>query len=254
MTDPFESSKFSISWAKDHIAELKREVDLFLSDKHACSYVTEPDIDGVYNLLKFRFTQPIPRAVRGHASDAAINIRNALDQANGSVHALCNLPTLDRFFPITRKKEKFPSILKGRCGELPQEIQDVISATEPYSGGNHLLWALNCLSGTHKHSILKPIVAANTLVAASGWGKDVQILHEPEWSSDKSEAVLMRIPIELFTNPKFNVNYHAAIFIAFDEIEFITGCEVIATLDEMADMVDGIVMALKAESQRLGLC
>lgn len=253
MTEPFEATHFSIAWAKDHITELKREADLFLSDKSSCAYVTEPDPDGPYKLLKFKLRKTIPRPIRGHARDAVINLRAALDQAICSVFFLCGLPTLDRYFPFARTQANFENALNGRCGQLPQDIRHVVCLCEPYKGGNPLLWALNELAGTNKHGILRPVVGANTLVEASGRGGGVQILCEPQWDRDKDEIVLARIPIEDFTNPQFQMNYQAAFFIAFDEVEFVKGCEVIATLDEFAYVVEGIVTAIEDEARRISL-
>src|SRR6266436_535066 len=119
MTDPFESSKFSIAWAKDHVAEFGREVNLFLHDEDAHTFVTEPDADSVYNLVKFNLCKPMPRPLRGHASDAVVNLRAALDQAVCSVAALCLLPTHTTYFPIANDETLFKNTLNGRCGQLP---------------------------------------------------------------------------------------------------------------------------------------
>jgi hypothetical protein len=79
--DPFETSEFSIAWAKNHIAELQREIKTFLDDEDVGSYVVETSSNGIWHMLKFRFHKPMPRTLRGHTTDAAINLRNALDQA-----------------------------------------------------------------------------------------------------------------------------------------------------------------------------
>ena len=41
--DPFENSKFSVAWAKDHITELDREIDKFFSDENGHTAFVEPD-------------------------------------------------------------------------------------------------------------------------------------------------------------------------------------------------------------------
>jgi hypothetical protein len=46
--DPFETSEFSIAWAKDHIAELKREVEAFFSDNDTPGVIVEPSPNGTY--------------------------------------------------------------------------------------------------------------------------------------------------------------------------------------------------------------
>lgn len=71
----------------------------------------------------------------------------------------------------------------------------------------------------------------------------------PRWDSDKNEQVLAKVPV----GNKFKIDYETIPFIAFDKIEFIAGQEVVTTLYEFVDIVEGIVMAIKAESKRIGL-
>jgi hypothetical protein len=249
MSDPFESSKFSIAWAKDHIAELDREVDIFLKDENSCVPVTEPNANGTHNLLKLKFPKTMPRPLRGHASDSAINLRNALDQAVCSVCAINSLPTHNRYFPIGNTVRDFKNALKGRCGDFPQEIRNVIRRAQPYKRGNPLLWALNKLSGTNKHSILRPVLPSTILIEGTVFGVGLGTYDPPRWNSDKNEMVLASVPI----GSKFDMKYQSSFFVAFNEIELLDGQEVLAVLNKMADMVECVVMAIEAEAKRIGL-
>ena len=248
--DPFETSEFSIAWAKDHIAELEREVNAFLNDNDACAYVVETSSnDDTWQMIKFKLCKPMPRPLRGHATDAAINIRNALDQAICSVTDLCRLPTHSTYFPIAISETKFIETFKGPCGKLPKDIRDVISGAMPYKGGNDLLWALNSLANTNKHGILRPVMLSNALIEMSGFELGTCIFDPPQWDSNKEELVLAKVPV----GHKFQFNYETALFIAFNEIEFIDGQEVLAVLHHLCNMVEGIVMTIKAETKRIGL-
>jgi len=249
LANPFESSKFCITWAKDHIAELDREIDAFLSDKDSHIAFIEPDRDGVYKLLKFKLCKPIPLAIRGHTSDAVINLRSALDQALCSCFEMANIQMPTTYFPITRTKDDFENTVNGRCKGLPQDISDVVRQFQAYKGGNNALWALNKLSNTNKHGILRPVVFAQTLAKASGTGGGIQIELRPSWDSTKNEAILGRIPVGI----DFTIDCDYAHFIAFNQIEFIDGEEVVGTLHQFADVVEGVVMALEGESRRIGL-
>ncbi|MGH9761419.1 MAG: hypothetical protein ACREAC_11375, partial [Blastocatellia bacterium] len=104
-TDPFESSKFCIAWAKDHITELDREIDKFLSDEDGHATLIEPDGEGVYNLVKFKLCKPIPPIVRGHTGDAVINLRSSLDQALCSCFEMVGVEMPTTYFPITGTKQ-----------------------------------------------------------------------------------------------------------------------------------------------------
>jgi hypothetical protein len=250
MSDPFESSKFSIAWAKDHIAELQREIDAFLGGDDACTFITEPNINGTYQVLKVKFRKPMPRSLRGHAGDAAINLRNALGQAICSVFALADIPKNNTYFPIARDLTELESTLtKGWCKGLPQGISDIVRRSKPYKGGNNLLWALNKLSGINKHSILRPVMLSNDLIEVSGFAVGIWLYSPPRWKSDKEELVVARIP----AGRDFDINYQAAFFIAFNEIEFLDGEEVTAVLNKFVDVVEGIVMAIEADAPRIGL-
>jgi hypothetical protein len=247
--DPFETSEFSVAWAKDHIAELQREIEAFFDHENACGVITEPSANGTYQLFKVRFSKPMPRALRGHASDAAINLRNALDQAVCAVTDLCGLPTHTTYFPIAVNEVKFKEALNGRCGKLPQDIRTIISRTKPYKGGNKFLWALNQLAGTNKHGILRPVAATNEIVRMEGFGLGVLVWNPPLWDSDKNELIFARIP----TGNKFNFEFETTYFIAINEIEFLDGEEALAVLNKFVDVVENIVMVIKAESKRLGI-
>lgn len=72
------------------------------SDDDASGVIAEPNADGTYQVFKVRFSKPMPRALRGRASDAAINLRNALDQAICSVFAFSGIPKHTTYFPIAR--------------------------------------------------------------------------------------------------------------------------------------------------------
>ena len=242
LADPFETSEFSIAWAKDHITELDREIDTFLNDDDARTIVTEPSVNGTYHLLKIKFLKPMPRPLRGHASDAAINLRNALDQAMFAVAGSHG------YFPIRDSKSAFDDAMRDVSKRIPNEIADIVRNSEPYKGRNDLLWALNRLVNTKKHGILRPVTSANTL-KIEGFALGILFWNPPRWDSDKNEMILARIP----TGTNFDIDLEATFFITFNEIESLDGKEVLTVLNEFVNIVEGIVMAIKAESKRIGI-
>lgn len=169
--DPFETSEFSIAWAKDHITEFHRESDAFLNDENAGTFVVETSSNGIWQMIKFKLSKPMPRSLRGRAGDAAFNLRHALDQAICSVFALAGLPTHSSYFPIADTFETNEKTLsKGRWAKIPQDITEIVRGAKPYKGGNDLLWALNRLTNTNKHGILRPVMLSNALIELSGFG------------------------------------------------------------------------------------
>ncbi|MGH9828386.1 MAG: hypothetical protein ACREDR_34610, partial [Blastocatellia bacterium] len=135
------------------------------------------------------------------------------------------------------------------CKGLPQEISDVVRRFQGYKGGNNALWALNKLSGLNKHGTLRPVVFGQRLAQASGTGGGIQMLLQPSWDSAKNEAVLARIPVGI----DFTIDCDYTAFIAFNQVEFIDGQEVVGRLHQFADVVEGVVMTLEGESKRIGL-
>jgi hypothetical protein len=63
--------------------------------------------------------------------------------------------------------------------------------------------------------------------------------------------VLFRAPIH--DTVEFKLDYHYSPSIVFSDAEFLDGKEVVSALNEFAEIVEGIVMAIEAESTRLGL-
>src|SRR5205085_4950693 len=141
-------------------------LEIFLNDEDGYAIVTERDADGTYDLIKFKLRKAFPLTIRGHASDAANNLRSALDKTICTIFDLKGLPTYRTYFPIGRDSNNFEKTLNGWRGQLPQEISDLIRGLKPYKGGNNTLWALNALSGTNKHGILRPELPSSQLVQA----------------------------------------------------------------------------------------
>lgn len=249
MADPFYSSRFGIDWAKDHIAEFEREMEAFLQPD-AYTIIAELDDDGAHKLLKFKLTKPMPRALNGHVIDTVYNLRAALDQAICSVATLNKTPANNTFFPIRTKSTDFENALNGLRRYAPQEILDLVRTFKPYKGGNDLVWALNKLCNTNKHGIIRPLPLVNYSMAVKGESQGVlQFPHPPRWDSAKNEMVLVRAGIDA----KFTVNYDYSFVVAFSDIEVIDGKPVVTTLNEFLNEVNSIVMAIEAETVRLGL-
>src|SRR5207249_1323483 len=130
----------------------------------------------------------------------------------------------------------------------------IVRAFEPYKGGNDLIWALNKLSNTNKHGIIRPVAMANCSMVTSGTSQasergSLQLPFPPRWDSAKNEMILARAPSDV----KFTMNYDYSFFVAFSDVEFVDGEPVTRVLDYLAGVVESIVMAIEAESKRIGL-
>jgi hypothetical protein len=240
--DPFESSKHSIAWAKDHLIELKREMDAFNKDAYA--EVVEPDTDGVHEIYKLKLVKTMPRSIAGHTRDIINNLRSALDQA------MFALVGEFQYFPIRDSKREFDKAINNLPPKIPQEIRDLISKFETYKGGDNLIWALNKLSNTNKHGTISPMAVVSqgmsfTSVSTAGNTS----FHVPYWDRAKNEMTLARN----VRGSEFNMNIQVVLLIAIYDVEFVNGKPVLAILDEFVGKVESIVMAIEAESKRIGL-
>ena len=253
-SDPFYSSKFGILWAKEHILEFQRERETFL-ESGVCKTVTELDADGTHNLLKLQLTEAMPVALNGHVLDVVYNLRSALDQVIYSVASLTNTLHLKGtpFFPIREDPAEFHRVLTDSVGKwITPEIADFISTLEPYKGGNYLVWSLNALCNAQKHGVIRPLPIGTRLGNLEGTyrgGERSQFFIAPQWDSVKNEVVLIRSPV----NAKEDFKYEYAFEIVFDNIEGIAQEPVLRVLEHFLQMIESFVMAIEAETIRIGL-
>src|SRR6266436_429511 len=79
MAGPFESSKRKLARAKEHIANLEREIDLFLqSNPYKRAFEPNPERFGEFT-CKIKLTQPLPPLLDEIVGDAVTNLRAPLD-------------------------------------------------------------------------------------------------------------------------------------------------------------------------------
>jgi hypothetical protein len=240
--DPFKSSKDCIAWANDHLIELEREMLSFNKDAYA--RVVEPDTDGVHEIHKFKLVKPMPRSFAGRTRDIINNLRSALDQA------MFALVGKFQYFPIRNSEPEFNEAIDRLLKKVPKEICDLISGFKPYKGGNDLIWTLNKLSNTNKHGTISPIAVVTqgmsfTSVSIAG-NTSFQV---PYWDRAKNEMILARNR----RGSKFNMDIHLVMFIAIYDVEFVDKEPVLDVLKAFVSIVESIVMAIEAESKRIGL-
>jgi len=250
MSDPFHSSKYSLARAKQHISDLERQVSEFIKTK-PYTFVVEIDPNTSEEVHKVKLTKPVPVALPGIALDAANNLRSALDQA---IYAVILLATgkkvKNAFFPVARTEADFENAVRGRLKELPKEIVDLIRALKPYKGGNIPLWVLNVFCNTNKHAAIAPvIITRGGRMRARGVAAPGFTMPFPVWDGTKNEMELFRQPVGSASNVEIEITYHVAV----SDVELMENAPIGLVFDKFLSVVEGIVMALEAEAQRLGL-
>jgi hypothetical protein len=251
MNDPFHSSKYKIERAKHHVSEFERQVVEF-HNTNPYAHVTEIDPNTSEQVHKYKLVKPMPVALQGIADEAVYNLRSALDQVGYAIAIAAGKNGKRAHFPFGDDAVQLENnINRGTCKDLPNEIVDLIRSFKPYKGGNDLLWALNKLCNTNKHASICPVAVLSGGVHFNqghftGGGPSISAHF---WNRTKNEMELFRVR----PGTTYNVNFQFSAFVAFRDVEFVDGAPVLAVLNEFVRIVEGVVMALEAETRRLGL-
>lgn len=249
MADPFESSRRKIAWAKKHIEDLTREVNAFLKED-PYEVFTEPHPSKAEHVVYKVRLRPLPSALAEITGDAVNNLRSALDHAMYAVAVAsgCDSPK-NAYFPFSRTAADFENNLRGRCKDVPKEIYPLLRAFKPYNGGNQLLFALNIVCTGDKHKILIPVVswAITTGVDLGGTGH-FTMPNPPIWDSAKNEMELLT----LGPGAKYKASFNFTTLIAFGESKSLGGAPAVTGLNQFVSEVESVLLAIEAESRRLG--
>jgi hypothetical protein len=163
MSDPFDSSRRKLAWAKKHLAQFKRKNIQFFKKKNLYAVFAEPSTKHPPCIVhKMRFVKQLPAGFSEMTGDIVDNLRAALDHAvyGVAIAAAPGTRPLNAYFPFSRDASKFEANLKGRCADVPKEIYPLLRSYEPYKGGSDALWAINQVCVANKHTLIIPIGTA----------------------------------------------------------------------------------------------
>jgi hypothetical protein len=250
MPYPFASPKLTLARAKQHIAELERQIEPLISEA-ARTYVIERDADGM-NIHKILFTQWITDEASCTLFDIVGNLRATLDQV-GYAAALSSGKKNARWtsFPFAERESDLESSIARNSKDLPPTVISLFREFKPFKGGNNTLWALNRLCNTKKHSSLVPIsmgLGRISFGAACETGLGgIDQSFRTHWDAAKRELSLMR------ASPEIRLSDHVALTftIAIDSIDVLHRKPLLETLHLLSGTVEGILWATEVESQRL---
>lgn len=251
--DPFSSSKYSLERAKGHIGDLERQISAFLgTDPY--TRVMEHNADRTEDIYKLKLAKPMPRALPGIASDAITNLRASLDQAGYAVAIATGKNGKRAHFPfgLTLREVERRATGKGPSIDLPKEVFDLMVSFKPYKGGNNLLWALNELCNSQKHELIVPVaiyIGPTAAINHTYLAQPTEFQFPPVWDRAKHEMVLARVRHGTAIYYDCTIQF----LVAIGKVDVVEGQPAVAVLNQLAGTVERIVMALEAESRRLGL-
>lgn len=255
MTDPFADPRLMLRRAHHHIADFNWRVIAYMHSK-PWSHVIEDDADGIHKIHKIRFDAPPPEFALV-LFDALNNLRAALDQTAYATAVLAKNTRLKAVkFPFAADAAHINNVIKGSCKDLPPVIQALFRGFNPYKGGNDTLWALNELCNTSKHLKLAPTQISSHLLTWSrhvdpGIEMGVGEPSEPSWDSEKNEVTFDRVPAGITIYLQHD---NAIAFgISVEGIKVVQRITAITLLDDMASIVESVILATEAECRRVGL-
>ncbi len=248
--DLFESPKLLIDRAREHTDALEAAFNTFFGS-HPYAKVVDYDPQTGQNVYKIRLTGHLPGRLKTVAKDVLSNLRESLDHAIYA--AAVSLGAIDpraTAFPFANDATHLQGELRGRkLKDIPPELYPMLEGFKPYPGGNDTLVSLNRTRNPGTHRILVPVgfasVAMNMEIS-SGVITGGQIGYS-RWDPAKNEVEYMR----LSHGSHMNYNIQVAFDVTFGDVETVRGKSVLATLREFATEVDGVVLAIEAETKRL---
>ena len=138
MSDPFESSRRKIAWAKKNLANLNRRIDKFFQQKNLYTVFSEPDPHNSQHLTtKMRLIKKFPEGLSELTGNTVGDLRSALDHGLFGIAAI-GKPTTKRLnaqFPFSSDTAHFENNLRGRCKDVPVELWSLLHSYQPYKGG-----------------------------------------------------------------------------------------------------------------------
>jgi hypothetical protein len=153
--DPFYSARLRIARAKEHLQDLKTQIDRFFSEK-PYTRIIEPDPDDTHEIHKIRLTKRFPFRWRILATEVIEHARSSLDHATwAAAYLKTRNPNLEfGTFPFVRSVDCIDAKIKGVSKDCPAEIQALLREFEPYKGGNEVLYVLNDMCNLSKHALV----------------------------------------------------------------------------------------------------
>lgn len=251
MADPFDSPWQVLNRARHHINDLDTRIKAFF-DRQPYTNVIEHDSDTRENVYKIRLTAKIPGSLAAVAKDAFSNLRDCLDH---TVYASAASVHPERgngrtAFPFAYDAAGVHDKLNRELTDVPPDIRSLLEGFRPYKGGNEVLWSLNQTRNTKTHRMLVPLGAASignsinfTNAVINGSAK----IGYNRWDPEKNEVEFLRMG----AGSQFQCEANVSFEVLLGDVEGLGGKPAVATLNALSREVEGILMAIEAETARI---
>jgi hypothetical protein len=254
--------RVKIDRANHHIRDLEGQVGAFLDAKpYKVGAKRDPQTrKTIYYVVSVSET---PFGIASTAGDAIQNLRSALDHlAYRLVVVGLGAPPLRPeyiAYPIADSQAQYPSLRDGKVKGARQDAKDAIDATKPYPGGNDALWRLHKLNNIDKHRLLLTvgsgfrsvdIGAEMHRIFAKAFPLDptVSLPHLPLFVRPGDRLFPLKAGDELYiggVDDEVNEKMQFRFDVAVGEPRIFDGEPILKTLQDMAKLVDHIVLSFK---------
>jgi hypothetical protein len=247
--DPFFSAKLRIARATDHLNDLEAQIDKFFAGTPYTSLV-ELDPDGIHAIHKIHILHRFPLVWYILATEIVEHLRASLDHAT---FATRTQPTTNyAAFPFGKTPDDLDNSVRGRSKDVPPEIQALLRSFNAYQGGNDPLYILNELSNASKHGLVTLVAGAahsgEIVGTAEGIARGIQFLEPLTWDSKKNEIPYARTK----RGDHFEHKGTIRVYVALKHPDGVGPIAVTAVLDTMVRECERVVLAIEAESKRIG--
>lgn len=225
MIQPFNSPKIKIRRSRKLLEELTSEIDAFFATNPARCTAQIVEIRGRQQVHLTMGTDPVPEALGAITGDVIHNLRAALDLAACEMVARMEGNTNGVYFPFCDNPDDLDVMIKRRNFHRagPDAIA-LLQQLKPYRGGNTALRAIHDLDVQDKHHSLIPTLMSFASPAISLWDDDgtrnLSIVSEPDAPADLK--------------------------LLFPADSALAGKQIIPTLHELVELVDGVIDAFAA--------
>ena len=196
---------------------------------------------------------PLPDKARHVAATGIIDLKHALDQAACAAFQIVTGREPDGvYFPFATN----PKDLRGRLAKMmPPELHPVLEGFQAYPtgpghpGGSDHLCTLSKVAN-QKHRISCGIGHSINEIGGEGWSATHAVtvyFPFPKWDGENGELIFAVVK----PHGDFRANLRGTMQVGFEHAGAFNGEAVDAVLKELATIVEGIVLGLEAETERI---
>ena len=250
MLAPFEASRLKIARARRHIGELDRLVADYLGRSPVTIVVEEcpwPMLVPTDSWIA-RINEPVPTDLAPVIGDAIHNLRTALDLLANDLVRLAGENTKGVYFPFAEHESGLQDQIKRKNFSLAgAKAVELLKKLRPYRGGTIGLRGLHDLDVMDKHQALVPIIGT-VVIDLSGRVPNADPATKDQltnWPTriDHDGQLVVSMPAGWGPRrgTRIKQDYVLTIDLEVGPQSTGRGYEVVAILNELARIVEGVV-------------